>query len=752
MDGDEPIERRHNANKQHSLRSDKDREGMKYGYFGMFVDKNGDLINPLSWEVWRSRREEDGLLYDAVGSGERYERLVGMNDGKDLDKLLNQWAERKVMIETKVALGLNSEPDRGSRLEEDVGRANSVSSDESLDIDLPDYADDTQLFHYPRNSTGYYRGIWVQIVNNSSKQKKIEMDKLDGTQDIPLWVQQQLQKQERDAGLIILPPDKLSESMWTFNNSKGNSTGGRQASFGSRNTTSSLPALSLTKNTGRAAFQLYSRPVPAMKELSIVDGLVKLYDGMTTSFVSRRTDILLRVQGVLVHSSGKISLVSSSIANGEAPNGKKHSVLGIKKVVRAKNDKEMSNIHASGNEVSFRQVEEENVDEITDRRRHRRLQDLLHEFLSQPKKMETQQPQREFRGLFHNTNELLSQIRDDVLEVYSSQYAHEILSMKSMQSAGWSVLQSVDDDEESLRLGARNQEDLWHKTRVLQSVQSSVMDDSGGKETAGKSNSAGVAFDTGDLVVESDKLQTNASNYIHNGLVSRRIASTQEQALQLAQSSNNTANKRLNESQYTYPFPFVCDDANDSIKKSSSPASRKLPPREMVLEANAAGCEFQMNIDVHEEQWAFGEWRNVVLQRFRIIQAFNPYLSSKFDRETERLKRSQILMLKSQVKIGLTEDSFKEPLVMTMSGTIESTNCNFSSFVNVTAIRKHVSGRTLICLFINATKFNVSFRNQLGAHHCKGYQLQLLHDVNVFDTDRGSPASTPPHTSTICCI
>jgi len=60
--------------------------------------------------------------------------------------------------------------------------------------------------------------------------------------------------------------------------------------FYSSTTSSSTPSdkkeqtpqqLTLTKLSGHAAFQLYSRPISAMNEVSIVDGLIKLYDGMT---------------------------------------------------------------------------------------------------------------------------------------------------------------------------------------------------------------------------------------------------------------------------------------------------------------------------------------------------------------------------------------------------------------------------------------------------------------------------------------
>ncbi len=56
-------------------------------------------------------------------------------------------------------------------------------------------------------------------------------------------------------------------------------------------------SLNLTKDAGWVSFQLYSRLVHAMTEISIVDGLVGLYDRIIMPFVLRRTEVLLRVRG-----------------------------------------------------------------------------------------------------------------------------------------------------------------------------------------------------------------------------------------------------------------------------------------------------------------------------------------------------------------------------------------------------------------------------------------------------------------------
>jgi len=72
-----------------------------------------------------------------------------------------------------------------------------------------------------------------------------------------------------------------------------------------------MPQVTVTKPSGRAAFQFSSRSIPAMKELSLVDGFIKLNDSNTVGFSTRR-DILLRVRGVMIHSIGRLSLVSNA--------------------------------------------------------------------------------------------------------------------------------------------------------------------------------------------------------------------------------------------------------------------------------------------------------------------------------------------------------------------------------------------------------------------------------------------------------
>ncbi|KAL7490117.1 hypothetical protein ACHAW6_015836 [Cyclotella cf. meneghiniana] len=725
MDGDEPVDRRH-ATKHHLRQGALERERGRYGNFRMFVDENGDLLSSLSWDVWRKRREEDEVVLRAVRDNResRYGHLVKRNDGRDVEGELRDWAERKVMEEVRMTLGLEDNEfvgpspsvertrTNGDLDNEDVRASDSLvsekeSSTSTIHADLT-LEDDAPVFHYPRNATGYYRGLWVRvppsniskddgpernIENSAFKQSHDGQPKVVTVQDISPWVQKQLNQKKEDVSLLILPPEMYLDSEAKFKNATNNTASlgkdsddywqGLFSSTANHVSTSPLhnktqgqndvpskliPFLSLTKDAGRAAFQLYSRPIPAMTELSIVDGLVKLYDGMTTSFVSRRTDVLLRVRGVIVHGVGKISLVSSSTIAGGAFEGSKRTVLGVRQVDNVENQVRNNPNLSVEEESILDKVEEENVEEITDRRRHRRLQDLLSAFLLETSSAETQQHDTtRSRSLQNDENMMLSQIRDEAMALYLSQYTNQSLPLESIKRDGWTLLQSI-DEEDAIEFDPKYQGSSVIHDRALESLDSDTTD----------------ALLAGQSVEHSLPFHSNLEAQNDGSTLHRSTVATEEQ-VSSSINRKNAGNTPSEGTRYVYPFPYVCDDANDSIKKSSSPASRRLPNRELALESNAADCEFVINIDVHETTWSYGEWRNSLVQRLRTVQAFNPYLTT-FDRDTEWLKRSQILMIKSQVGF-VEEDSVKEALVLSMSGNVESTNCNFHSFVNVTAIR-----------------------------------------------------------------
>lgn len=191
----------------------------------------------------------------------------------------------------------------------------------------------------------------------------------------------------------------------------------------------------------------------------------------------------------------------------------------------------------------------------------------------------------------------------------------------------------------------------------------------------------------------------------------RRAAETTTTATSTITTNNNKTgtSKQLppDWSDVVIPFPYVMDDADETLRQSRTPASRRFAPQERLLESNAAHCQFEMEFAVQAEEWTVGEWRKLIRRKMA---------------EKERLKPGselQHLAANTANHIGHTEQdgvgqSATEPynsrhwpsrpqqqphrrgrrpppqdeaLVMVINGTIRSDNCHFVAHVNATALR-----------------------------------------------------------------
>lgn len=810
MDGDEPPNsrnaRHHRSRQQHLRNREKHSRGQKLGY----LDDEGNLISPLHPEVYRSRVEEDEAISRALKDNlnSRYYELVKKNDGRDVEKELKEFIGNKLKEEVAQGMVLDDEDeedengDSSEGDEDEEGVEDAVGSNDldkqkkatrkekevedefknqeqsktaAVDEKMKEF-DDLAVFHYPRNATGYYRGLWVRtpvnktqsdsksareddiaklIKHDTAKRIPSASEQKDGKEDqtinptprnvtveeVHMWAQTRLQQRKDDVSLLFLPPNMFVEpdkpiAKNSTNATASSTTTTSQSSQKKSFTTSATspspinkpPSLSLTKDAGRAAFQLYSRPIPAMNELSVVDGLVKLYDGMTSSFVSRRTDVLLRVRGVMIHGVGKMSLVTSMTSNKYMPDSeqkeimwkKRRSVLGIRHVeARAEDDFEDEEFH-SVDEEEDENMDSEDEDETPasiDQRR-RRLQAVVEQLISTSGKQESPSNSDESNTSSDGgIDKMMSQIRTEVMELYSSLFVNDESKIQdamenrneelknSMEEEGWTLIQSLDEGGDDDWSGERSGEDDVNLGN----------DWSGGDD---ENSSSDIISDEpenpGDSIIrdeptqrkldgmEDDYLVTDNEGEVpeDDGFIERSGTSNVSMPLILGATMNGTdlafrrSTLTLSATQersaapkrYVYPYPYVVDDAEDSIKSASSPATRRLPGREQLLEANAANCEFEINIDIQSTKWTFGEWRQSMEHRLRMGGVFNPYWNiahSGKNGDIVKLKRSQYL---SQLNF-LEEQTPKEALVMTMIGDIESKNCNFHSFVNVTAMR-----------------------------------------------------------------
>lgn len=253
----------------------------------------------------------------------------------------------------------------------------------------------------------------------------------------------------------------------------------------------------------------------------------------------------------------------------------------------------------------------------------------------------------------------------------------------SMKKNGWSLLKTVD---EGLHVGDDNEnvDDIVNDRKLERDDHVSL------KKTEGDNDASTDVTDgmtdvrhssLSDLNTEPNQSFSTA-DYLSSAF-NQTADSVFRQPSTLALSSSQVTPTR-----YVYPYPYVVDDTEDSIKLASSPATRRLPGREQILEKNAANCEFEINIDVQSTKWTYGELRSSVEHRMRMGGILNPgrNIASPVG-DIEEIKHSQYLMVMKTQFDFLQDQIPKEALVMTMSGDIESKNCDFHSFVNVTAMR-----------------------------------------------------------------
>jgi hypothetical protein len=737
MDGDEPPNRHHRNGR---LRNQHGHQGGEY-WEKLMIGDDGNLLSPLHPEAYRSRLEQDAAVRAAVTNNEksRYHDLVRMNRGNDVEWDMRNWLIKK----------LRKEIAGGSMIEKSDGKNDAETSDDERenyrtkspaahrmkssssmqrleqedvmsDDEIPRYLNemsDVPLHHYPRNATGYYRGLWIRTATNttmgdsaSSKKYDEELESSGESVEIdnylPLgnvtsgevhtWAQNKLRQRGEDVGIFFLPPYVYIEpdaAMVTKNFSSDDTSKEEPTPPSTAPTHPTLrPSLSLTNEAGRAAFQLYSRPIPVMNELSIVDGLVKLYDGTTTSFVAQRTDVLLRVRGVIIHSLGKMSLVTSSwsASDGGAAMGKRRTFLGIR-------DVSYPPLNRIGVE-SESKLEDDEFDPRFERRRLlRETIENFHSWSDHQDAQKTIDKTSKVVGSGHRA--AIAQIRDEVVDLYSSRFINGDLEKlsnyeemkKTIAKDGWTPLQSIDDDFFD---GGYNvvsdsfvEDDVLH--RMQRKLHDNINDDDlieAGDFAVGNGDNnkevSGQIIPTDSIVMGNSSSNSSVNSAISFGFSLNGLNYDWRRS-----TLSSLGGGKWSAVRYIYPYPYVIDDADDTIKKASFYSTRRIPGREQVSQSNAANCEFEINMDIQDISWTYEELQASMEHRMRIEGFFHPDWNN-VQSKTSKLERSHYLFgMNSKLE-------FKEALVMTMVGVIDSDSCDFHSFVNVTAMRTNWENTT----------------------------------------------------------
>lgn len=504
---------------------------------------------PMEKSLYSARRNQDAKLEKLLQGHPRYQHLVARNNGKDFDKEIRLWAEQQPELQK----------------DEFIQVLDQVQGAEPT----PDPIGEGKVLHYPWNATGFYRGEWSQNVSQSANRnsKAISVDpprkrRTVEALEIEAQMVESLQSRGESAAVVLLPDDMqlrfsnasiMAEKLKDKKPTPQQPTFLRGASLVSDEDRASNLRVTLTKASGRAAFQLYSRSVPAIKELSIIDGFVKLYDSNTVGYSTRR-DILLRVNGVALHSLGILSLVSSP------------SLARSAFVV---------------------------LDEDQQNKRRRRLQETV----SKPE-----------------THLQIDQIREDALSLYPpGELTHE---------------------------GPRDPN-----------------------------------FNTAIASIPPHVLQGNVTP--------PQIQSSAEIP-----------------SEIVFPYPFAMDDKVQSVGRTKTPAARSMPPREQLLEANAGNCEFEMTLNIQEEEWTIGQWRTLLARYANEAVRLDSATQTSVNRD-EAIKGPKEGKTKSSKKARGSKRRRApqdQALVMTVNGTIVSRNCEFRAELNATAVRtdwEHTTGKAI---------------------------------------------------------
>jgi hypothetical protein len=620
---------------------------------------------PLPEDVFKERQDQDERIHKAMRNHERYKYLVEKNGGTNVDLQVRKWVDQQQELEQ------DTFDTAKAKVKEDPENEHSV-------------------VHFPWNSTGFYRGEWVregaapededkdaaeeketpeavEEVEKDVEEEKVEEEKFKTLDPVDLEtpMAEMLKERDESVGVFLLPRGmkmnmgnvtaSLSEMASAKSAAKALESHARrspQSPFlrvGHQEAVSSViekaffenatsaPRVTLSKPSGRAAFQFYSRAIPAMKEISLVDGLVKLYDSSTVGYSTRR-DILLRARGVMIHSIGRLSLVSNAD-------------LGRSAFVLLKDKRK-------------------NDDDKASSRRRLMVEQVLDS------------------GDFSNEN--VEMIRDNLLALYPFDTGSKDLDI---EKGGWQ-LTSFDLEDAPF--------DEGDDARVMRDVLKGLFSYGGRRldEQLAVENMETVKVEKVELDSE-DEIAPEPKDEKPDVETERSLSNPRAEEKQTEKSTPGndvTPVKNIKKSNVVIPYPFVPDDKEESIRKAKTPLTKKMQPRDQHLEVNAGLCEFEINLDVAEIEWTLGQWRKMMSRLVKETNQLDPSMLKKEADEVDKEDEDSVKTAHTRTKHsrshprapplrGRIKTPQDQALVMSLIGAIHSPNCDFTASLNATAIR-----------------------------------------------------------------
>lgn len=271
----------------------------------------------ISATVYAARRSQDQKVESLLQGHARYLHLREKNNHDDIDQEIRHWVDQTFNLRKTKESKRNEDPN-----------------------ETPDPRAETVVYHYPWNATGSFQGTWERLASHpgqtflatakeqlqSSTNNSIDnASTVSSLEEMEPQMLDELEQRGETLGVYLLPGQTelfLPNASSTAGTAVGRSLQ-QQSAFlrGPPQTATFQDSIeefqsSFTQSFGRVALKLNTHAVPAMKELSVVDGHLWLCQS-NASFCSKGRGLQFRVRGVVVHALGIVSLVSTtSLARG----------------------------------------------------------------------------------------------------------------------------------------------------------------------------------------------------------------------------------------------------------------------------------------------------------------------------------------------------------------------------------------------------------------------------------------------------
>jgi len=613
--------------------------------------------NTLGEDLFKRMRLFDVKLHRGATAHSRFNELIELNGDVDEEARIKKWVMEE--IERKKKEGVSVSTEKPEKKEKDV-------DEEAARL----------VYHYPRNVTGYYRGKWeaLDVRRNSTEDQSTETASSEVKEEVLV---QGTEKNLRDGLMSELSEreDEIINKLKERRGDKAESLGvfllppeirlGKEAEAAPSDGDNGKDEISLTvtESTGRTVFQLYSRPIPAVSEISLIDGFVRLYDVSNEHFAFPRQHLFLRVRGVTIHSIGRLSLVandklfrSALFLNDQGDDNSAKEDAHAKYADSNPDDeinKERRRLLGSISDVHKHSHEgyEGEDKKLIDRVRYNALKLYTHYFNVD-----------EVGG--KNWNDYANTIEDDPNDGFSlgreKNYSQVDITMKEMT------------DNSNTQLNVQSHRHLKNEPSVSKNEMVQDKDSSQANATMVKGEADGSQIE------HNNRLQINKTLASDAEMQSSGTDDDQPKISALARQLDKDTSKANEISLSIIPHPFVPDDETLSLKKLPSFITKNSPSENHFQ--HGLNCEFELNLDVKETQWSVGEWRTMGERLMNDVTASDP--STLPDKEARDKSEEIVPTFELPAK-----EKRDEALVMNLLGTIESPGCNFASTVNLTAIR-----------------------------------------------------------------